>query len=174
MKTLITVTGVADPGKDPLIVKAAVTTAVMDVVQKNYVENAQKLQTVLREHKELGAIRVPKHAAKSCRYPGTRTGLCVVESVLDEVREVRANRLEKEAAEAQRSLLADEARGKKQHELSVCKQKFVDAVQSGDTSWKTEMKVDELKLVYKSLGGVVSKLKRDELRVAIQELLTEM
>lgn len=83
-------------------------------------------------------------------------------------------RRDKHSAEQEKTQHALAVRAHKQSEHIKLKKKFLSTVQSGNHTWKTTMKCEELKNVYRALSGVTSKLKRDELREAIQELLNAL
>lgn len=77
----LTSAAVADlPDQVPVVLRAVVSKAVMDVVQTVYIERAVDLQQTLALHKELGAVRVPKRAAQSClNQIGQTSSVCAVQ-----------------------------------------------------------------------------------------------
>jgi hypothetical protein len=178
LKTVISLDHIVTPGSDPVSFKMVLSKAVFESLQKSTIMPAQQLQQVYKEQNEMKKINIPKNASQSCRFPSTKTGLCVtVGHSLEQIRQVKENR---EAKAAEEALRAEQTALKNSQKLVLSnelKTSFLADVDELGENWKLKYKKrDELWAVYKALGGkaAAASLKVGEIAGAIDNLLDEV
>lgn len=167
---------VVNPKDAPQMVRVVISEAVAKSVDKSYVVPAQELQHDRERWKDMSGIKLTKHAADSCKNPSTRTGACVVESLLVELDQVKENREKKKREEADKQRDIQIKKGLKHIELENTKKEFLEQVAQYGSQWRSNTGRERLNLIYKSLGGALplSSFKVEGIKTAIQELLDSM